>query len=182
MLKFFEKIKRIDELETENINLRHRNKQISESILSTNEIVESQMNIINDLRKENKNLIEERNYYKELSDKNRSRIGGHVTSKNKLIQEKIELLKERDLKKIEFENLINERDIKIVQLEKDYKKTIKNNTKLQNENSKLKQEKKKAAKEIESLNKDLIREKSKLKTPPTIEELEKDKIFHGRRK
>lgn len=49
-------------------------------------------------------------------------------------------------------------------------------------NSKLKEEKKEQKKIIDNLNKEIVRLKSKPKTTPTIEELEKDKLFHGKKK
>lgn len=47
---------------------------------------------------------------------------------------------------------------------------------------KFKEEKKEQKKIIDNLNKEIIRLKSKPKTTPTIEELEKDKLFHGKKK
>ena len=182
MFKIFNKI---DEIKKQNELLKKNMIGLSDLVMKTNQIVEYQVNTITDLKQRNKSLTEELEFYKKQSRINLSRAGGFATAAKKARDEKKileESLKAADVFTAELIDNVNTKDIRIKKIETDYLQSTNHNTKLTNEINKLKEEKKTANKIIKDLNNDLIREKVKPKKAPTINELEKDKLFHGKRK
>lgn len=136
---------------------------------------------IKELSSQNKLLEEELEHEKKSSRIYKSKAGGYSTSAKKS-QLKIEEL-ENNIEKILIGSA--EEQSKLQQEIADKEKTIKvlnkDNKNLQKQIEKLKEEKKQTNKIVKDLNKDILRLKAKPKETPTIQELEKDKLFHGRR-
>ena len=111
----------------------------------------------------------------------KSKAGGYSTSAKKS-QLKIDELEEK-LKQIAInhEEQINKLNDEILMRDKKIKNLSKDNNHLLKENEKYKNEKKEFNEMIKKLNNEIHRLNAKPKTTPTINELEKDKLFHGKR-
>lgn len=183
MFKFLKQKERIDTLIETNKKLNKDVNELADTILNTNKIVEYQTGTINELKKDNKILIEERNYYKQSSHKNASRLGGMSKAKSDLLKKNIELeskINAMDNNMTELIDVTKDKQQKLEKLNSIYKKQVEE---LNNKNEiieKLTQDKNSQNEIIIKLNEELKQLKNKPK-PPTIEELKKDKLFHGRR-
>lgn len=183
MFKFFKQQEKIDTLIASNKKLNQEVGELANAILGTNKIVEYQTSMIDGLKKDNKVLIEERGYYKLQSHKNASRLGGVSKAKNDLLKQNIELdskicAMDENIK--ELIDVTKDKQQKLEKLNSVYKKQIEE---LNNKNEiigKLTQDKNSQNEIIIKLNEELKQLKNK-PNPPTIEELQKDKLFHGRR-
>lgn len=183
MFKFFKQQEKIEVLIASNKKLNKEVNELANSILDTNKIVEYQTNTIDELKKNNKILLEERDYYKSQSHKNASRLGGVSKAKGDLLKENVELkskIKVMDANMAELIDVTKDKQLKIEKLNSIYKKQ---NDELNDKNviiDNLTKDKNSQHEIILKLNDELKQLKNKPK-PPTIEELKKDKLFHGKR-
>lgn len=183
MFKFFKQQEKIDTLIASNKKLNQEVRELTNVMLETNKTVEYQTNMIDDLKKDNKILTEERDYYKTQSHKNAARLGGISKAKSDLLKKNIELnskicAMDENIK--ELIDVTKDKQQKLEKLNSTYKKQTEE---LNNKNEiigKLTQDKNSQNEIIIKLNEELKRLKNK-PNPPTIEELQKDKLFHGRR-
>ena len=161
-------------------NVHHQ--QINALVFEKKELKDKLKDISTELKEE----IKKSNSYKAIA-------GGYASSAKKnraKYREEIEELKSQLSKtEIECNNEIerlkhDKKELKeIIEIsQNDVKKQTKEIKEYKVKIQKFKEEKKEQKKIIDNLNKEIIRLKSKPKTTPTIEELEKDKLFHGKKK
>lgn len=183
MFKFLKQKEKIDALIASNEKMNREVSELTDTILNTNKTVEYQTGTINKLKKDNKILMEERNYYKLQSRKNASRLGGVSKAKSDLLKKNIELeskINAMDNNIAELIDVTKDKHQKIEKMNSIYKKQLEELNEKNEIIEKLIQDKNSQNEIIIKLNEELKQLKNKPK-PPTIEELKKDKLFHGRR-
>lgn len=183
MFKFLKQKEKIDTLIESNKKLNQEVSELADAMLDTNKIVEYQTSMIDDLKKDNKILVEERDYYKSQSHKNAARLGGVSKAKGDLLKRNIELdskIVAMDENIKELIDVTKDKQQRLDKLNSMYKKQVEELNSKNEMLEKLTQDKNSQNEIITKLNEELKSLKSKPKTP-TIEELRRDKIFHGKR-